>query len=500
MFYIGGAHDKKKAVRNIFKVSDVNDGILHEIDPENDNDDADSKNDTKHATRSRSISRSNSRSRSRSRFTNKSDDESEIETETETDELDETDTVSSNTEEENHDYIATIGSINTDGFHHHYKFVEDELDYDIEEFAEQHPEIKHYDMVIYRMNTKSSTAFLEFLFYYENSVCKLPFYKHATKKHIRKECDDIMKQLFSGKYRYRGYLYDELTGKCYIFCEKYFREDKVKPELLSLQHTHNWFWICTTEIIYQKKYMTLAIHDDAIDLFNAYPLLGILQATIPFQDVRVRRVRADGGSGGRIKNYKDERFQIVNIEAPTILYYGSTLCYAENTALYGLKREPLTSRFGPFYYFTSLDHSYYWACYHNTSKHTKKERNVEGGISRYAVFTKRMKTIFHDDDYDVDMVKKYVERKNIFETKINQYRQTQEVYHHDMYDSIYSQDYTWTTNYDTIYNGLYDTTKLIRPVWCVCDHRNFQLLSYYEVDTKNIPDTYEPSYLDYKIM
>ena len=74
MFYIGGAHDKKKAVRNIFKVSDVNDGILHEIDPENDNDDADSKNDTKHATRSRPSSRANSRSRSRSRYTNKSDE------------------------------------------------------------------------------------------------------------------------------------------------------------------------------------------------------------------------------------------------------------------------------------------------------------------------------------------------------------------------------------------------------------------------------------------
>lgn len=477
MYYIhGGAVDKKKAIREIFKLSDVK-------GKRNDDDEITQEN------------RSRSRSRSRSRFTNRSDDDDESDNDSEISDIEEPDTVSeTQTDEENHDYVTTVGSIKTDGLHHRYTFIEDELDYDIEEFAEHHPEIKHYEMVIYRINTKSSNPFLEFLFYYENSVCRLPYYKHASKKHIRKECDNIMKQLFSGKYRYKGYLHDELTGKCYIFCEKYFRENKIQPTLLSLQHANNWYWVCTTEIMYQKKYMSLDIHDDAIELFNAYPLIGILQATVPLHGVRVQR--------GPHKSNKDdaERFQTVNIEAPSILYYGSTLCYAENTALYGLKREPLTTRFGPFYYFTTLDHSYYWACYHNTSKHNKRERNAEGGVSRYAVFTKRMKTVFHDDDYDVDMVKKYVERKNIFETKINQYRQTQEVYQHNMYDSIYSHDYTWTTNYDTIYNGLYHDTKLIRPVWCVCDHQNFQLLSYYEVDTQNLPHTYDPSYLDYKIM
>ena len=111
-----------------------------------------------------------------------------------------------------------------------------------------------------------------------------------------------------------------------------------------------------------------------------------------------------------------------------------------------------------------------------------------------------MKTTFQDDDYDVDTVKKYVERKNIFETKINEYRQTQEVYHHDIYDSIYSYDYYWTTKYDTIYNGYYDKAKIVRPVWCVCDHRNFQLLSYYAVNTEKIPNTYDPEYTDYTIM
>jgi len=476
MFYLGGA-SKKKAVKEIFKV------------PKSDNDDKEDEDDAiSERSRSRSRSRSQSRSRSRSRISNRTDND---ETTTDTDD---TDTDADSIKEENHDYIATLGSIDTDGLHHRYKFVEDELDYDIEEFAEQNPEIKHYDLVIYRINTKSTTPFLEFLFYYENSVCKLPYYKHAPKKHIRKESDHIMSNLFTGKYRFKGYLHDKLTDKCFIFYEKYFREEQSRPVKLSIQKSHNWYWICTTEIIYQKRYMSLSIDDEAVDLFIAYPLIGLLQATVPNIDTRVRRRSVRGNHDN------DERFHTVHIEAPTILYYGSTLCYAKNTALYGLKREPLTSRFGPFYYLTTLDHAYYWACYHNTSKHTSKERNSEGGISRYAVFTKRMKTVFPDDDYDVDMVKKYVERTNMFEANINQNRQTQETYHHDMYHSLYSYDYSWTTDFDTIYNGYYDQKRIVRPAWCVCDHRNLQLLSYYEVNMESIPNTYDPEYSSYTIM
>jgi len=344
MFYIGGA-GKKKA---------------HRASDDTENDDESNENDDE---------------------SNENDDESNDESE----EREE--------REENHDYVATIGTIQTAGFHHHYKFADEELEYDIEEFAEQNPDVTQYEFVIYRINTRCVSPFLEFLFYCEKSVCKLPYYKHEHKKHIRKECDNVMRHLFTSKYRYKGYLHDELSGKCFVFYEKYFREELSQPMKLSLQKPHNWYWVCTTEILHQKRYMTIPIQDDAVDLFVAYPTIGLLQATIPNPDTRVSR----------------QRFQTEHIEAPTILYYGSTLCYAENTASYGLKREPLISRFGPFYYFTSLEHSYYWACYHNTSKHDTKERNADGGLSRYAVFTKRMKTAFQDEDYDVETVKKFIE-------------------------------------------------------------------------------------------
>ena len=485
MFYIGGA-GKKNAVREILAIKKERKDPEPEPDEESDD---------------RADDRSRSRSRSRSRISHASgdivDDDSENESDNESENDDDDDDESAAAPDTN-DYITTLGSIHTAGHHYRYSFIEEELYYDLEEFAHSAlPDLKEYQLVIYRINTHNTTPFLEFLFYNDNDKCRLPDYHHKAKHHIRKETDGIMDKLFTSKYRFKGYFHDETANKCFVFYEKYF--DAVTASAaaasvtrISLQKSHNWFWVCTTEIIHHRKYMTIPIHADAFEFFIAYPTVGILQASLP-------RIGGGGGGGG------SGRFHSVHIEAPSVLYYGSTFCYAKNTALYGLKREPIIARYGPFYYFTTLEHSYYWACYHNTAHTTttgpRKRETGNGGISRYAVFTKRMKTAFIDDDYDVEMVKKYTDRKNMFETKINEYRRNQEVYRPGAYDSIYSYDYTWTSSYDTIYNGYYHVNNnLLRPVWCVSDHNNFELLSYYEVDTDKIPAKYDDKYSDYTIM
>ena len=475
MFYIGGA-GKKNAVREIMKKE------RKEPDPEPELEDGDGRDEARDER---------SRSRSRSRISHASDDIVDDDSDASdasdaSDEPDAPDASDASDEPDANDYITTLGGNNTKGHHHRHSFTEEELDYDLEEFAAHNPELKEYQLVIYRINTQNTTPFLEFLFYYDNTECRFPDYHHKAKYHIRKETDGIMGKLFTSKYRFKGFIYDELTGKCFVFYEKYFNPATATTAVISLQKSHSWFWVCTTEIIHHRKYMTIPIHADVIDFFIAYPTVGILQASLP---------RIGGGGGGR--------FHSVHIEAPSVLYYGSTFCYAKNTALYGLKREPIIARYGPFYYFTTLEHSYYWACYHNAAQTTTvstKRETGNGGISRYAVFTKRMKTAFIDDDYDVEMVKKYTDRKNMFETKINEYRRNQEVYQPGGYDSIYSYDYSWTMSYDTIYNGYYDADKILRPVWCVSDHHNFELLSYYEVDTDKIPAKYNPKYSDYTIM
>lgn len=487
MFYIGGA-SKKKIVREILAVKKIKDDTERDGDRE----------------------RSRSRSQSRSRISNASGDIISDYTDTDTDDIDaysesglaNNDNVHDETETnpDTNDYITTRGSINTDDHSYHYSFIKEELDYDIEEFSDQHPDIKEYSVVIYQINTSNKTPFLEFLFYYDKTdkkQCRLPYFHHKAKQNIRKESDGIMDKLFTSKYRFKGFFHDDTTNSCFIFYEKYYDVStslkRRQHALITLQKSHNWFWVCTTEIIYQRKYMNIPLDNDAIDFFLAYPTVGILQATLPREDSRTST-----SSGG------NHRFYTVHIEAPTILYYGSTFCYAKNTALYGLKREPIIARYGPFYYFTTLEQSFFWACYNNTtnnqSKTIHKRETGNGGIARYAVFTKRMKTAFIDDEYDQEIVRKYTDRKNMFETKINEYRQNQEIYQAGVYDSIYSYDYTWTESYDTIYNGYYNVNKILRPIWCVCDHNNFELLSYYEVETDKVPAHYDHEYSDYTII
>jgi len=478
MFYIGGA-GKKKAVREILTME-------RREDRRDDGEDRADRDDSEdRADRERSRSRSRSRKSNASLDTVNDDTDTDTETDQDTDQDTEPDA-------DTNDYITTLGSINTTDHSYHYSFIEEELDYDIEEFADQHQDIKEYRVVIYQINTSNKTPFLEFLFYYDKSdTCRLPYFQHKAKQNIRKETDGIMNKLFKSKYRFKGFFHDNSIGSCFVFYEKYYVAaeslENRQHALISLQKSHNWFWVCTTEIIYQRKYMNIPLDNDAIDFFLAYPTVGILQAKL--------RTPTRGG---------DHRFHTVHIEAPTILYYGSTFCYAKNTALYGLKREPIIARYGPFYYFTTLEQSFFWACYNNvTNNHSKrihKRETGNGGISRYAVFTKRMKTAFIDDEYDREIVKKYTDRKNMFETKINEYRQNQEVYRPGVYDSIYGYDYTWTSAYDTIYNGYYNVNKILRPIWCVCDHGNFELLSYYEVDSDKVPAHYDDKYAGYTIM
>lgn len=471
----GGAR-KKHIIREILKQNTINDASAGEDKDTNsiqDDDNSESSSELSNDTLAESSAESESESAESESESVESESESDI-------------------------CVATIGTNHLQE-HHYYAFVDNELEYQLDEFAESHPDVKEYKLVIYQINTNQYTPpFLEFLLYHSesnhedkhSSGCQFPYYRHRQKQHIRSETDAIMNKLFTRKYRYKGYFYRE-DQECYVFYE--VRYINKHPELLSIRD--HWHWVTTSEIIYYQKYVSLDIDDSIIDLFQLYPTIGLLQSTTIVH-----------------KKPKRREFKSTHLELPMILYYGSDICYAKNTAKYGLKREPIISRYGPFYYFTTFEKSFYWACYHFPTSHQIKDasskkirKSVNGGVSRYAVFTKRMKTVFIDDDYDPDDVKKYVERKNVFQTKINENRDNQDQYVSGAYDSIYSHGYEWTENYDTIYNGLYDMKVPLLPVWCVGDHNNFTLLSYYEVNIVDgassvLPAQYDPEFTKYNIL
>jgi hypothetical protein len=258
----------------------------------------------------------------------------------------------------------------------------------------------------------------------------------------------------------------------------------------------------------EHKYLNIPIDDTTVDFFTAYPMVGLLQTG---------------------KTARSSSSSMCNIEAPIILYTGANYCYTANTSLYGLKREPITSRYGPFYYFTTFDSSFRWACYNyknvvsfgptfESVKPISKEGEKYtgrgaggggGGISRYAVFTKRMKTVFLDDEYDPEIVKKYKLKKSLFEYGVHATATAGYSEYLDKTSSLHSYDYSWTSEYDTIYNGFYEfkekhkqtnTNKTIMPVWCIYNHRNFEPLTYYQIDTKDIPAKYDYEFKDYRIL
>ena len=204
MFYSGGAK-KKNAVREILKFKSDDPG------PEPI---SESSSDTDTETDSDSETHDNRSRKSRKSAVGSDTDDVESDVDNTLDKDDDESVSSERSNPDKNDYTVTLGTNTTTGQHYRYTFVDQELDYDIEEFADTHPEVKTYQLVVYKINTRSSLPFLEFLFYYDksrDSPCHLPYYQHKPKHNVRKETDQMMKKLFTGKYRYKGYFHDELT-------------------------------------------------------------------------------------------------------------------------------------------------------------------------------------------------------------------------------------------------------------------------------------------------
>jgi hypothetical protein len=449
-------------------------------------------------SRSRSRTRSRSRSHSRSRKDDtsvfNSDDDDTAGT---TEDLEFNGNEREHQEEDTTTYITTISN-NETVLHYSYAFVDTELTYNLTDLEDE--DILDFELVIYRINTLNKKPFLEFLLYYDKSFgkCTFPVYhkKRTSSQTLKMQIDEMMNKLFTTKHRYKGYMYDEVAHKCYIFYEKYF-DINYRPFLVFLQDAINWYWICSTEIINHRQYLNIPIDDTVTDMFTEYPQIMLLQE------------------------------QNQNIEVPLILYTGANFCYTETMSRYGLRREPITSRYGPFYYFTEFRLSFRWGCYDYknknimitselSDKYLQHEKTAEGekypsgGLTRYAVFPGRMKSVFIDDEYNVDVINRYKHNKSTFEN-ISIPKNTNYMEYLDKSSSFHSYDYSWAKDYDTIYNGLYiidkkqhsgkkDDYDVIKPFWCVYDYKQFEQLTYYCIDTTKIPDTYDLSFENYTIL
>ena len=535
MFFSGG-RNKKKYSTDIFKQNDngkvtTNDSMVsgnnESLNRKFENIKYSNRNEqnidesTSTSTLTKPQVRSNSRSRSRSRSRSQIN-HYEFDSDSDSDDmpnnighilLSDTENVT-NIDNDTYDYITSLSRINTEAVDKYsYFFIDNEIDYNLNEneelFNNDNENVPNlvFELVVYRINTLEDIPFLEFLLYYDKSYgkCIFPRHKRQSRTQLKQQFDNIMDRLFTTKFRYKGFIHDKEHNTCYVFYEKYF-DLTYKAHLVLLEQQTNWLWVCSTEIINDRQYLNIPIDYSVVNMFERYPQIMFLQ----------------------------ENFQ--NIELPLILYSGSHFSYTENISKFGLKREPITSRYGPFYYFTNFSNSLRWACYNyknifnilrlkevSSSNLIMGEKYTRGGLSRYAVFTKNVKSKYLDDDYDVEKYKDHKKKKlESSRSHLNKKLILDQNYDYSRYStyldktaSLYIYDYSWTKRYDTIYNGQYlfddhkrrinDTKSrwlynIVSPFWCVYDYTNFISLTYHYIDTSNIPENYDYLFTDYRFL
>jgi hypothetical protein len=198
-------------------------------------------------------------------------------------------------------------------------------------------------------------------------------------KHIHK--DDI-------------YHHDNKYGKDIDHTIQYFKNDDY------------FHWVTIFEIFNIRKLMFYDISDTVIDVFLAYTQMVKLY-------------------------YKDSL-----IETPMVVFYGSDKNMTKYISVFSIKKANNESRYGPFYYFTDLYTSMKYACY-NIDTH---EKHKKGGIVRFVIYPGKIKMFLKKDKPDKSLMAKYTTNKYPVEKYTAQFR---------------DNDCNWVENYNTAYNGSY---------------------------------------------
>jgi hypothetical protein len=262
------------------------------------------------------------------------------------------------------------------------------------------------------------------------------------------------------------------------------------------------YWGTVSEVFNYRKILFYNISDTVTDVFLAYP--------------------------EAIKLFHKSSL----IETPMVVFNGSDSNSAKYNAVLSIKKSNIESRYGPFYYFTDLYNSMRYACYDIETN----EKNAKGGLVRFVIYPGKMKMFLKKNKPDKSEMAKYICSKHPIEKNTIQFR---------------DNDCKWTEQYNSAYNGAYEIhikksnstteddvgdddaagiglfvddlenepepeydfdfeplnggdkrniTYYLAMRICISEY-NFQTpLSYYYIDTKDIPNKYEYDFKKYKII
>lgn len=192
------------------------------------------------------------------------------------------------------------------------------------------------------------------------------------------------------------------------------------------------------------------------------------------------------------------------IETPMVVFNGSDKNTAKYISVFSIKKSDNESRYGPFYYFTNLHNSMKYACYDRETG----DKYDKGGLVRFIIYPGKIKMFLKKDKPDRSQMAKYIYDKYPIEKYTSQFR---------------DNDCIWTENYNSAYNGAYtidmdektgsdndkdndkdsdnDKNKYYLAMRiCISDYTFQTPLSFYYINTEDIPNKYEYDFKNYKII
>jgi len=338
------------------------------------------------------------------------------------------------------------------------------------------------DMCIYRINqTQTSTPFLEFLLYLDGSKTdkgghKLTFpyiLSKYTKAGLVDQCTAPLRALFAINecdVKYSGYVYNKREKRCTLFFNKF--DDNDAKSIPFLRAKNRWWWTLSSEIFNEHKMMNYPISDGVISFFSNNSLVTQLKMN------------------GRV------------LESPSACYAGKHLNYVSYMAAFGVKKASTRAHFGPYYYFVDFISSMRYACYAMGMKDhvlgdgtsltvNKYGKHDKGGIVRFAVFLGRCRAFFMNGDKDRSGLNMLLAGNDdqLIKAKL----------------ALRDINGDWTRHFNSAYVGEYnfntdEKSKKRAAGWTIKDYDNQIPLSCHEIDVTNVPDEYDPEFMDYNVM
>lgn len=273
------------------------------------------------------------------------------------------------------------------------------------------------ELCIYYINKSSYKPFLEFMLYKssENDMCYFPNFTHSSSKYdILENSSLLLNNLFDANlYSFKGRLI-ETTSMNYIKSANindrvilvYELKEK-NDEVTHMRGEDKLWWATVSEIFNYRKILFYDISDTVIDIFLAYPQI--------------------------IKLYHSDLL----IETPMVVFNGSNSNNAKYNAIFSISKSNNESRYGPFYYFTDLYNSMRYACY----DHETHEKYEKGGLVKFIIYPGKLKMFLEHSKPDKSEMAKYIFNRHPIELNTAQFRDNDckwTEHYNSAYNGIYS--------------------------------------------------------------